>query len=61
MDFFEGRGDGGVFGVFFGVEEVRLVGVGVVEEGDLEGVSGGRLCGVGAVALPHSLELCQAL
>lgn len=59
MDFFEGRRDGRVFGVFFGVEEVGLIRIGVVEEGDLEGVSGARWCGVGVVVLPRSLELCQ--
>ena len=59
VDFFEGGWDREIFGVFFGVEEVRLVGVGVVEEGDLEGVSDGRWCGVGVAVLPHSLELCR--
>lgn len=41
VDFFEGGGDGCVVSVLFGVEEVLLVGVGVVEDGNLRWVSGG--------------------
>lgn len=41
VDYFEWGGDGCVVSVLFGVEEVLLVGVGVVEDGNLRWVSGG--------------------
>lgn len=41
MDSFEGGGDRGVFLVLFAVEEVGLVGVGDVEDGNLGGVNCG--------------------